>query len=97
MNGIRLSIDDSGFKLVVFVNAEAPIVIEPKVSVKREFAGILVVGIALQILMSQPDFDIRGDRPVDSGGDRPESFVQKRNLRVNGKVGPWAPVETESC
>jgi hypothetical protein len=89
MNGICLSIEESGFKLVVFVNAESPIVIESHVSVKREFAGILEKGIALQILMSQANFDIRGDCPVSSGGDRPETFVQKRNLRVNGKVSPW--------
>src|ERR1700719_4207514 len=93
MDGVGLLIHHAGLELVIFVNTETPILVQPQVGIKREFAAIHVIRIALQILMSDSDLNIRIDRPVTGGIDLPKPVVQERNLRIDREKCPGNGLE----
>ncbi len=95
MECVSLLIQQAGLEFVILVNAEGPVVVQPQVGVKGELAAILVVWIALQILMSDSELDIRVYHPVASGIDFPKPFVQERNLRIDGKIEPGYRLEPD--
>ena len=80
---VGLLIEDAGFEVVVFVDAEAPVVVEAQVTVKGHLAGILKERVALQILMPDPNLDITIQEPVKGCVNLPKAWVQKGNLRIN--------------
>src|ERR1700722_1836705 len=93
MDSVGLLIYHAGLELVIFVKAEAPVLVQPQVGVKGEFTAIHVIRIALQILMSDSDLDIRIYRPVTVGIDFPKSFVQQRDLRIDREISPGNRLE----
>src|SRR6516165_9969600 len=88
MDRVGLLIQYACFKVVVFVDAEAPVVVEAQVTVKRDLAGILKERVALQICMPYPQFDIRIHEAVKKCVNLPKTWVQKGNLRINRQIKP---------
>src|SRR5271165_1605554 len=96
MQRIGLSVQRPGLKLVILVDAESPVVVEPHVSVKGKFAAILVKGVALEVCMADSDLKTRSRGPVGVCIDLPESFVQEGNLGVDGKIKPRHRLEPDA-
>jgi len=59
MDRVDLLIQQASFEVEGFEDAEAPVVVEAQVIVERYLAGILKERVALQILMPDPQLDIR--------------------------------------
>jgi len=94
MKRVGLLIQDACFEVVVFVDAEAPVVVEAQVTVERYLTGILKERVALQISMPYPQLDIRIHQPVKKCANLPEAWVQKRNLRINRQIKPGNRLES---
>ena len=88
MDRVGLLIQQASFEVKVFVDAEAPVVVEAQVSVECYLAGILKERVALQIGMPYPQLDIRIQEPVKRCVNLPKAWVQKRNLRINRQIKP---------